>query len=143
MQVSEIMARALEFVAPDATVQAAAELMGDLDVSALPVGAPDDLQGIVTDRDILFRVVAQGRDNTRTRVREVMSSTVFTCREGDRLEDVMDMMAGYHVRRLPVLNEGGIVTGWITLSDISRRLLLETGAVRNALAELTAAPEGS
>lgn len=139
MQVSEVMARAIEFIEPDATVQEAAVLMGELDVAAIPVGAPDDLQGIVTDRDILFRVVAGGKDPTSVRVREAMSSTVFSCRPTDTIETVMDMMASYHVRRLPVTDEGGGVVGWVTLSDISRRLLLDTGAVRDALSELSAA----
>lgn len=138
MLVSEIMARALEFIAPDDTLQEAAVLMAELDVGALPVGSPDDLQGVVTDRDILMRSVAEGRDPTRTRVREAMSSTVFTCRETDSLATAMDIMGSYHVRRLPVVDEGGIVTGWLTLSDVSRRLLLDTGAVREALKELSA-----
>ncbi|WP_448203278.1 CBS domain-containing protein [Azospirillum sp. sgz302134] len=138
MLVSDIMAKALEFIAPDATVQEAAVLMGELDVGALPVGSPEDLQGIVTDRDILFRVVAEGGDNARTRVRDVMSTTVFSCRETDTLATAMDIMGSYHVRRLPVLNEAGLVVGWVTLTDVSRRLLLETGAVREALSELSA-----
>ena len=137
MRVADLMARAIEFIAPDATVQAAATLMGELDVGALPVGAADDLQGIVTDRDILFRVVAAGRDSGRTRVREVMSALIFSCGPEDTLEAAMDMMSSYHVRRLPVQDETGTVIGWITLSDIARRLLLETGAVRSALGELS------
>jgi CBS domain-containing protein len=139
MQVSEVMARAIEFIEPDATVQEAAVLMGELDIAAIPVGSPEDLQGIVTDRDILFRVVAAGKDPTSVRVREAMSSTVFSCRPADTIETAMDMMASYHVRRLPVIDEGGVVIGWVTLSDISRRLLLETGAVREALSEFSAA----
>lgn len=136
MQVSEIMAKALEFISPDATVQDAATLMGELDVGALPVGSADDLVGILTDRDILFRVVAEGGDNTR--VREAMSSALFTCRDTDTLATAMDIMGAYHVRRLPVLDEGGQVVGWLTLSDVSRRLLLDTGTIRDALGELSA-----
>lgn len=138
MLVSEIMARALEFIAPEDTLQEAAVLMAELDVGALPVGSPDDLQGVVTDRDILMRSVAEGRDPTRMRVREAMSRTVFTCRETDSLATAMDIMGSYHIRRLPVVDEGGIVTGWLTLSDVSRLLLLDTGAVREALKELSA-----
>ena len=144
MLIAEIMTRTLEFIAPDCPIQDAAELMGELDVGALPVGSTDDLQGILTDRDLLLRVLAEGRDATRCKVREVMSTTVFTCRESDSLATAMDMMGSYHVRRLPVLNDEGIVTGWVTLSDISRRLLLETGTVRAALDELisVASPAG-
>ncbi|WP_246024382.1 CBS domain-containing protein [Azospirillum ramasamyi] len=136
--VSEIMAKALEFIGPDATVQEAATLMGELDVGALPVGAAEDLLGILTDRDILFRVVAEGGDSTRVRVREVMSSSVFSCRDTDTLATAMDIMGAYHVRRLPVLDEAKHVVGWLTLSDVSRRLLLETDTIRNALGELSA-----
>jgi len=136
--VSEIMAKALEFISPDATVQDAATLMGELDVGALPVGSADDLVGILTDRDILFRVVAEGGDNTRVRVRDVMSSALFSCRDTDTLATAMDIMGAYHVRRLPVLDEGGVVVGWLTLSDISRRMLLDTDTIREALSELSA-----
>ena len=138
MLVSEIMSKTLEFISPDATVQEAATLLGELDVGALPVGSPEDLQGILTDRDILFRVVAEGADNARTRVRDVMSTTLFTCRDTDTLATAMDIMGSYHVRRLPVLNEDRRVVGWIALSDVSRRLLLDTGAVQDALDELSA-----
>jgi CBS domain-containing protein len=146
MRVSDVMAEAIEFIPPDATVQTAATLMGELDVGALPVGTPDDLQGILTDRDILFRVVAEGRDPTVVRVREVMSSMLFTCRVDDTLAAAMDIMSSYHVRRLPALDEAGRVAGWVTLSDISRRLLLDTAAIITALGELseaaaTVAPE--
>jgi CBS domain-containing protein len=135
--IADIMARTLEFIAPDATVQEAAVLMGELDVGALPVGSVDDLVGVITDRDILFRVVAEGRDSSRVRVRDAMSSTVFACSETDTLEAARDIMGCYHVRRLPVLNAAGKVAGWVTLSDIARRLLLETGTVSQALRELS------
>jgi CBS domain-containing protein len=143
MLVSDIMARTLEFIAPDDTVQQAAIQMAELDVGALPVGSPEDLQGIITDRDILIRLVTEGHDPTRVRVREAMSRTVFTCRETDSLATAMDIMGSYHIRRLPVVDEAGTVTGWLTLSDISRRLLLDTGAVQEALKELSAASPGA
>lgn len=137
MKVSDVMATAIEFAAPDDTVQAAAVLMGELDVGALPVGSPEDLQGVLTDRDILFRVVAEGRDNAVVRVREVMSRRVFTCLPDDTLAAAMDLMADYHVRRLAVTDGAGTVAGWITLSDISRKLLLEPGMVRDGLQQLS------
>src|SRR5919107_483323 len=139
MRVADMMARTIEFIAPDATVQAAAVLMGEIDVGALPVGTADDLQGILTDRDILFRVVAAGRDSARVRVREIMSSLIFSWGPDDTIEAAMDMMSSYHVRRLPVQDEAGTVVGWVTLSDIARRLLLDTETVRTALSELSEA----
>ena len=58
MKIADIMSTAVEFVAPNAAVKEAAELMGELDIGAVPVGSPANLEGILTDRDILFRVVA-------------------------------------------------------------------------------------
>jgi CBS domain-containing protein len=142
LRVADIMARTIEFIAPDASVQAAAVLMGEIDVGALPVGTAEDLQGIVTDRDILFRVVAEGRDSGRTRVREIMSSLIFSCGPDDTIEAAMDIMSSYHVRRLPVQDEARAVVGWVTLSDIARRLLLDTDTVRTALGELSETGEG-
>jgi CBS domain-containing protein len=66
-----------------------------------------------------------------------MSSLIYSCGPDDTLEAAMDMMSSYHVRRLPVQDEAGIVVGWVTLSDIARRLLLETDTVRAALHELS------
>lgn len=132
MRVVDIMATEVQFLAPDASVQEAATLMGELDVGALPVGSPSDLQGVVTDRDILYRVVAEGQ-SSQTRVRDVMSRTVFACLDTDDVATAMDMMGAYHIRRLPVRNAEGSVVGWVTLTDISKRLLEESGAVRQAL----------
>lgn len=137
MQVAEIMSREVEFVAPDATVQEAAVLMGDLDVGALPVGGPADLQGVITDRDVLYRVVTQGRHPAEVRVREVMSRTVFTCRDTDEVAAALDLMGAYHVRRLPVVDAERVVVGWITLTDIARRALVETEAIAKALDTLS------
>jgi CBS domain-containing protein len=138
MLVSEVMSATLEFVAPDATVQAAAVLMGELEVGALPVGRVGDLQGIITDRDILYRVVAEGLNSADVRVRQAMTATVFTCRETDTLAQALDLMGAYHVRRLPVLNADDVVSGWISLADISRVMLQESGAIAGALEELSA-----
>lgn len=140
MNVGDLMTRAVEFIAPDATIQDAAVLMAELGVGALPVGGPDAIQGILTDRDIFYRVVARGESNTATRVRDVMSKTVFTCREDDSIATVLDLMGARNIRRLPVVNADGAVTGWVTLADIARRLLLDTGTMQKSLQELSEAP---
>lgn len=136
MRVADVMTRHVEFVEPEATVQDAASLMGELDVSALPLGTPDDLRGIITDRDLLYRVVAEGRDPKATRVAEVATKLVFTCRVDDPLTTAMDLMASHNIRRLPV-TENERVTGWLTLSDLSRRLLVDSEVVQNGLRDLT------
>jgi CBS domain-containing protein len=137
MKVADFMTRHVEFIEPDATIQEAVILMGELDVSALPLGSPADLKGIITDRDILYRVVAEGKDPKRTRVVEVATRLVFTCRPDDPLITAMDVMASHNIRRLPVAEEGAGIVGWLTLSDVSRRLLVESEIVQNGLRDLT------
>ncbi len=138
MIVADVMSRDVEFIPAEGSAQEAAELMGEIDVGALPVGSADRLQGIVTDRDMLYRVVAKGLDPVSTRVRDVASRPVITCRSTDTLQSAMDVMAANHVRRLPVQDgESGHVIGWITLADISRTLLVGHAALQQALRELT------
>ena len=136
MKVSDLMTRHIEFIEPDASIQDAAQLMGELDVSGLPVGTPEDMKGVITDRDILYRVVAEGKDPRRTRVMQVASTMLFTCREDDPLSVAMDMIAAHNIRRLPVVDAARRVVGWLTLSDLSRRLLVESQVVQNGLREL-------
>jgi CBS domain-containing protein len=144
MRVADVMTRHVEFIEPDATVQEAASLMGELDVSALPLGSPGDLKGVITDRDLLYRVVAEGKDPKRTRLSEVATKLVFTCRADDPITAAMDLMASHNIRRLPVTEDDRII-GWLTLSDVSRRLLVDSEVVQNGLRDLTdrlETPEG-
>jgi CBS domain-containing protein len=136
MKVADVMTRHVEFIEPEATAQDAAALMGELDVSALPLGTADDLRGVITDRDLLYRVVAEGRDPKRTRVHDVATKLVFTCRSDDPLTTAMDLMASHNIRRLPVTEDERVV-GWLTLSDLSRRLLVDSQVVQNGLQDLT------
>lgn len=140
MHVSEFMAREVEFITSDAMVRDAAVLMGELDVGALPVGTADHLEGVITDRDILYRVVARGLDCARTRLAEIISRPAITCHTQDTVQAALDLMASNQFRRLPVQDETGRVVGWITLGDVSRRLLLEGGALRAALLAATEPP---
>lgn len=137
MDVGEIMSGEVEFIGPEETVQAAAELMGELDVGALPVGSAEALRGVVTDRDLLYRVVAAGRDPRTMRVREAMSHPVTACRPTDGLRQAMDLMTAQNIRRLPVQDAQGRVVGWVTLADIARRLLVEDERLQQALKGLT------
>ncbi len=137
MRVADVMSRHVEFIEADAPVQEAAVLMGELDVGALPVGAPERLEGMLTDRDVLYRVVARGLDCAAVRVRDVLTTPVLSCRAEDNVRDAMDLMAAHHIRRMPVRDAAGRVVGWVTLADLSRRLLLDSGSLQAALREVT------
>ena len=129
----------VEFVDAATSIQDVAITMGELSVGALPIGTLDDLQGIITDRDILFRVVAKGLPPT-TAVGDVMTARLFSCRQDDEVETALDLMGARNVRRLPVLDNDGRVVGIVTLGDLSRVLLLESGVIKHALQELSAVP---
>jgi CBS domain-containing protein len=119
MKVGDVMTPGVETVAPDATVQDAATLMAEHDVGALPVGG-ERLEGILTDRDIILRVVVDGRDPSQVRVRDVMSSMLFTCGPDDTVDAALRTMREHQIRRLPVLDANGRVIGIVALSDLAR-----------------------
>lgn len=140
MKVSEVMTGGVEFIDAGVPITEAAELMGDLDVGSLPVGTADALEGVVTDRDILYRVVARGLDPTSVPVREVMTAPVVGCDVDDSVQSVLDTMAAHHVRRMPVQDARGRIVGWVTLGDLSRKLLVESEALQGFMHTLTEAP---
>ena len=140
MNVADVMTRDIELVTPATTIAEAAEVMGDLGVGALPIGTIDDLQGILTDRDILFRVVAKGLNNKTVTVGDVMTTTIFSCRPEDSVTTALNLMGARNLRRLPVLDVNGRMLGLVTLSDLSRRLLLDSEVVQKGVAELSGAP---
>jgi CBS domain-containing protein len=119
MRVSERMTRSVEVAAPGQSIVAAARLMADLDVGALPVGENDHLIGMVTDRDIVVRGLANGR-GPDTPIRDVMSGEIKFCYEDQTLEEVSQNMGDIQLRRLPVLNRDKRLVGIISLGDISK-----------------------
>ncbi|MFO1057617.1 MAG: CBS domain-containing protein [Dongiaceae bacterium] len=139
MKVAELMTRHVEFIAGEASAGDAAVLMGELDVGALPVGTAEQLEGIVTDRDILYRVVAAGLVPAAVRLRDIASHPVIGCGEEDSLPAAMDLMAAHHIRRLAVRDAAGRVVGWLTLADLARQLLVGSDTVQQELKALTEA----
>jgi CBS domain-containing protein len=137
VKVGALMTRHVEFIPADATASEAATMMGELDVGALPVGSAEQLAGIVTDRDILYRVVAKSLDPAAVRVGDIASRPVIGCGEEDSLQAAMDLMAAHHVRRLAVRGAAGQVVGWLTLADLARQLLVGSEVVQRELKALT------
>jgi CBS domain-containing protein len=120
MRISEIMTRDPELIDPTASIRDAAQRMKNEDIGALPVGENDRLIGMVTDRDIALRAVADGRDPSSTTVRDVMSEKIFYCFEDDDVEAAARCMADNQVRRLPILNRDKRLTGIVALADIAQ-----------------------
>jgi CBS domain-containing protein len=120
MKISECMSKQVELTSPDTTVSEAARLMRDGDFGFLPVGENDRLVGMITDRDITVRAVAEGKDPRNMLVREVMSTDVFYCYEDQDTSEVAKNMGQNRVRRLPVLSRQKRMVGIISLTDIAK-----------------------
>jgi CBS domain-containing protein len=119
MKVSEIMTRDVRLLSPDQTIREAASLMADVDVGSLPVGDNDRLVGMITDRDIVIRAVAQGK-SADTKVSEVMTKEMLYCFDTDEIDDVARNMGKAQVRRLPVVNSDKRLVGIVSLGDLAR-----------------------
>src|SRR5438105_2986676 len=119
MQVNEVMTRDAECTRPEATLQEAAERMKALDVGSLPVCDNDHLIGVLTDRDITVRCVAEGHDPRTDRVRDAMTPHVHYCFDDNDVTDAAELMREKQVRRLPVLNHDKRMVGIVALGDLA------------------------
>ena len=120
-QVADIMTRSIATVQREETLQAAAQRMREMDVGSLPVLDGKALVGIVTDRDIAIRGVAEGMVAQESRVADVMTADVVWCRADDSIEAVMAEMGDAQVRRLPVLDADNEIVGVVALGDLATR----------------------
>ena len=118
MRVSEAMTRDVRIARPDQSIQDAAKMMSDVDAGVLPVGENDQLVGMITDRDIAIRGIAQGK-GPDTPVREVMTADVKYCFEDEDTGQVARNMADQQVRRLPVVNRDKRLVGILSLGDLA------------------------
>ena len=120
-------------VTPAATIREAAQLMQRENVGIVPVveeKGTKRLVGVVTDRDIAIRVVAEGRDGG-TRVSDIMSADrIRTCTPDDDVDDAMEMMADEQVRRIPIVDEHQKVVGVVSQADVVRKADSDTRAER-------------
>ena len=115
------MTRDPRSVSPEAPARDAARIMREEDVGIVPVVEGSRLVGVITDRDLAVRLVADGRDGNTT-VRDVMSSkTIATCRPDEDLDRAMDTMAREQVRRIPIVDERGSLVGIVAQADVVRK----------------------
>jgi CBS domain-containing protein len=121
MQLREIMTPKVEVIPPDAKLADAAKKMKELDVGAVPVCDGESLCGMITDRDIAVRAVAEGRDPRKTKVRDAMTSDVAYCFEDQEYEEAARLMRERQIRRLPILNREKRLVGIVSLADLSRK----------------------
>ncbi|HJP68742.1 MAG TPA: CBS domain-containing protein [Sphingomicrobium sp.] len=119
MKVREVMTREVQTVRPDQSARDAANFMLRADAGAIPVTDGDRLIGMITDRDIAIRGVAEGH-GPETPVRELMTNDIVAAREDDDTDDVAARMSDTQVRRLPVVDDQQRLCGIVSLGDLSR-----------------------
>jgi CBS domain-containing protein len=123
MKCSDVMTKNPKTCAPTDNVAQAAQLMKSEDVGPIPiVGANDKLEGIITDRDIVLKVVAEGRDPKTTKLADVMTTDLISCTVDGDIEEMLDLMEDNQVRRIPLVDANGRLVGIVSQADIATRL---------------------
>ena len=117
-KISEVMSTDVQTISPDASIEEAAQEMRDGDFGLLPVGEEAQLLGVITDRDIAVRAVAEGKD-PGTLVRDVMSEGVIWAHEDDSVEDAARVMSEHQIRRLPIVDADQRLAGIVSLGDFA------------------------
>jgi len=121
MKVSELMTRHSEFVRPDMPIRAVAQIMRDRHIGCVPIGTQERILGIITDRDIACRAVANTLDPANTKVEDIMSEDVVGCFEDQSDAEALRIMEEKGIRHLPVFDRQDRVVGMVSFSDLAFR----------------------
>ncbi|MCD9148790.1 CBS domain-containing protein [Pseudophaeobacter flagellatus] len=136
MEVAAAMHQQADWASADTPVSEVAKIMQKNDIGAIPVGKDDKLIGMVTDRDIALRVVAEGRDPAKTTAEEIMTKGIVYCRTTETVEDTIHLMDQKKIRRLPVIDDDKRLVGMLSLGDISHAVGRElSGELLHAVAD--------
>ncbi|WP_348675769.1 CBS domain-containing protein [uncultured Abyssibacter sp.] len=119
METKTAMHEGVELCTPDVTVTELAKRMRNGDIGAIPIGENDRLIGMVTDRDIVIRCLADDRDATTTTARDVMTEGIAYCKDDDDILEAMQLMQEKQLRRLPVVNKDKRLVGMLSLGDFA------------------------
>ena len=115
----DVMTREVETISPTAGIYEAAETMRTLNVGAIPVCDGNRLQGMITDRDIVVRIIAEKRQPDAAKVQDAMTPHVLYCYEDQDVEEAARLMEGEQIRRLPILNREKQLVGIVSLGDVA------------------------
>lgn len=137
--VREVMTTRPRSVRADTPLREVAELMETEDVGVIPVVDGDRLLGMITDRDIVVRAVAKGKDPESTRASEVASDELVTVEPEEDLSDALDLMARYQVRRLPVVEDDRLV-GVVSQADVA--LVAKEKVTGELVEDISRPPQG-
>jgi CBS domain-containing protein len=119
MKVRDAMHQGVTWVEPDTNIKELARMMRDEDIGSIPVGENDRLVGMVTDRDIVCKGLADGKDVSSLTARDVMTGPIVYCRADEEVDDAVRIMEEHEIRRLPVINEDKRMVGMLSMGDIA------------------------
>jgi CBS domain-containing protein len=139
--VADVMTRGVRSMAPQDPLVKAAQAMEELNVGAIPVCEGDRLVGMVTDRDIVVRCVAQDLDAKSCKLSDIMSGHVRTVRETDDVNEVLGEMSSARIRRMPVVDHQDRLVGIVSLGDIAAKHPQGQGDVASSLSGISTPAE--
>ena len=114
----DVMSHDVQVIGPDGTIREAAQKMRQGDFGMMPVEENNYMIGVLSDRDIAIRAIAEGKD-ANTKVRDIMSRDVIVANEDDSVEDASRLMGKHQIRRLPVVNAEKQLVGIVALGDFA------------------------
>ena len=139
-KVHQVMTDSPRCVTPETPVSEAAKLMETEDIGSLPILDGDELTGMITDRDIVVRAIAKGKDPRGMPVREVASRELVTVHADDDLTDALQLMASQQVRRLPVVDKNNRLVGVLAQADVAAAA--KEKSVGEMVEEISKSPTG-
>ena len=135
-RVRDVMTANPKTVSEKDSIRDVARIMAREDTGVVPVVEGKRIIGLITDRDIVVRLVAEGKDLANSRVKEVMSKSVRSVKEDTPINEVLDLMSNEKIRRVPVVNQNNELVGILSIGDIASRDR-ETGRVGKAIEEIS------
>jgi len=139
-RVREVMTPDPQCVGADDSIQDAARIMKNADTGVVPVVDGKKIIGMITDRDIVVRLIAEGRNPQETRVNEAMTKSVRKVDEDAQIADVVELMSNAQIRRVPVVNRNDELVGIVSLADLAAGTKVSDGKVGKAVEEISEGP---
>lgn len=119
-QIKDVMAQNFKWMSPDSPISQIAEQMRDIDCGFIPLAENDKIVGMITDRDITVRAIAEGKNPVETKARDIMTAKTYYCYDDQDVEEVCNNMGEIQVRRLPVVNRDKRLVGIVSMGDLAQ-----------------------
>jgi len=119
-QIKDVMSANFKWMAPDSPVSQVAQQMRDMDCGFMPLAENDKMVGMITDRDITIRAVAEGKNPADVQARDIMTAKTYYCYDDQDIEEVCNNMGEIQVRRLPVVNRDKRLVGIVSMGDLAQ-----------------------